>query len=105
MLWRDLQLSRRLNAVCTQAFSGKQEDIKGLNQEVKTQDKTAGRPRKVKKDRSDYKAIRGKWILDATKNKYISVINSGASQADIFNMWTSLGTLIKFQLIVSIQQG
>lgn len=79
MLWRDLQLSRRLDAVCTQAFSGEQEDIRGLNQEVKTQDKPAGRPRKVKKDRSNYKAIRRTWILNATKKKYISVINSVAS--------------------------
>lgn len=76
MLWRDLQLSRRLDAVCPQAFSGEQEHIKGLIQEVKTQDKTAGRPRKVKKDRSNYKAIRGTLILDATKKKYVSAINS-----------------------------
>lgn len=79
MLWRDLQLSRRLDAVCTQALSGEQEDIKGLNQEVKTQDKLTGEPRKVKKDRSNYKTIRGTWIFDATKKKYISVINSVAS--------------------------
>lgn len=50
-----------------------------MNQEVKTQDKTKGMPRKVKKDRSDYKAIRGTWVLDATKKKYVSVINSVAS--------------------------
>lgn len=50
-----------------------------MNQEVKTQDKPAGRPRKVKKDRSNYKAIRRTWILNATKKKYISVINSVAS--------------------------
>lgn len=79
MLWRDLQLSWWLDAVCTQAFSGEQEDIKGLNQEDKTQDKTAGKPRKVKKVRSDYMAIRGTWILDATKKKYVSVMNSLAS--------------------------